>query len=126
MADTSHRSRTPADHTDLTPVIGNTISIYTWGFRISLALVLIGLVVGFIRDEPLTSSLGSPDQVFREFFDGHSNGILGVGILVMILTPLIGVTAIAINFFRINDRRFGLFATAIILILIGSVAFSYI
>lgn len=111
---------------NLSRLIHDTISIYTWGFRISLALVLCGLLVGLIRNEPLAEALGSPGHVFDRLVNGHADGFLGIGILAMILTPLIGAASIAINFFRIDDRRFGMFTVAIVIILIASVATSYI
>lgn len=109
-----------------TRVIGGTIHVYRWGFLISLVLLVAGIIVTFARGETMPDALGSPQHVFRQFLHGHGDGIVGVGVLVMILTPLIGVITLAINFFRVRDRRFGLITSAIVLILIGSVAFSYI
>lgn len=122
----SHNAATHYRRPDVQPIMGPTIQIYTWGFRISLALIIIGLLVGFLRGETLPDSLGSPGHVFRELSRGRGDGIIGVGILAMILTPLVGVSALALNFFRVHDRMFGWITVAIVVILIGSVAFSYL
>jgi len=122
-------SQNPSTHphqVEQETLIGGTIRVYEWGFYISLVLIVAGIIVSFARGETMPESLGSPEHVFNQLLGGHSDGIVGVGVLVMILTPLIGVITLAANFFRARDRRFGLFTTAIVLILIGSVAFSYI
>ncbi|HWV23337.1 MAG TPA: DUF1634 domain-containing protein [Thermomicrobiales bacterium] len=122
--DTTHGEH--RHHVQQATLIGDTIRVYEWGFYISLALIVVGIIVGFVRGETMPDSLGSPGHVYREFIHGHADGIVGVGVLVMILTPLVGVLALAVNFFRARDRQFGLLTTLIVLILIGSVAFSYI
>lgn len=95
-------------------------TVLTWGFRISLTVVLVGLVVAIARDEPLAAEMGSPTHVWNLLLDGHSNGILGLGILVMILAPVVSIASICLSFFRIGDRRFGLFSLIVLTIMIVS------
>src|SRR5699024_9392424 len=115
-------SSTPGtQQVDQKELVGGTIRVYEWGFWISLVLIVAGLAVGFVRDESMPESLGSPGHVFSQLAGGHADGIVGVGVLVMILTPLIGVITLAVNFYRAQDLRFGLFTTVIVLILLGSV-----
>ena len=100
------------------------IKVLTTGWRLSFALIIIGLVIAILRDEPLTAELGTLSQVLGELVTGHSNGFLGLGILVMILSPIVSAATIAVNFFRIGDRRYGLITTTVFVILVISIAVS--
>jgi uncharacterized membrane protein len=105
-------------------VTASAIKVLTTGWRLSFALIITGLVIAILRDEPLTGELGTFAHVFDELITGHSNGFLGLGILVMILAPIVSSATIAINFFRIGDRRYGLITTAVFVILMVSITLS--
>lgn len=118
----------PLNHSPYDPsiVTDDAVRVLRWGFRISLGLILLGLVVGLIRDESLGSELGSPVRVFEQFIEGHSAGILGIGILVMIISPIAATISITIDFFRVKDIRYGYLSLAVVLILLASIAWSLI
>ena len=103
-------------------VTRSAITVLTLGWRLSFAMVIIGLVLALVRDEPLRTELGQIDRVADDLLGGHSNGFLGLGILIMILSPIVAVATIAANFFRIGDRRYGLIAGTVMAILLGSIA----
>lgn len=105
-------------------VTKGAIQVLTIGWRLSFTLIIVGLVVAVTRDEPLASRLGSISQVLDQLVNGHSNGFLGIGILAMILSPIVAAGTIAISFFRIGDRRFGLITTAVFIVLLVSIALS--
>jgi len=98
------------------------ITVLTLGWRISFAIILVGLAIAIIRDEPLAAELGRISKVVDDLLGGHSNGFLGLGILVMILSPIVAAATIALNFFRIGDRRYGLISTAVFVVLLVSIA----
>ena len=122
--------RAPASHPTIqsrqvtAQVTAAAIKVLTTGWRLSFALIIVGLVIAILRDEPLSPELGTFRHIFDELITGHSNGFLGVGILVMILSPIIASATIAINFFRIGDRRYGLITTAVFVILMISITMS--
>lgn len=105
-------------------VTAAAIKVLTTGWRLSFALIIAGLVIAILRDEPLSPELGAFGHIFDELVTGHSNGFLGIGILVMILSPIVASATIAINFFRIGDRRYGMITTAVFVILMISIAMS--
>lgn len=111
---------------DSRQVTSAAIKVLTTGWRLSFVLVIIGLVIAIIRDEPLANELGTFSHVFDELRNGHSNGFLGVGILVMILSPIVSAATIAVSFFRIGDRQFGMITTAVFIILMISIGLSFI
>ena len=98
------------------------ITVLTLGWRISFAIIIVGLAIAAIRDEPLAAELGRIGKVTDDLLGGHSNGFLGLGILVMILSPIVAVATIAVNFFRIGDRRYGVISSAVFVVLLVSIA----
>lgn len=103
-------------------VTQGAITVLSVGWRSSFALILLGLLVAAVRGEPLAVELGSLPDVIDDLLGGHSNGFLGIGILVMILSPIVATATIAISFFRIGDRRYGLLSLAVFIVLIASIA----
>lgn len=108
------------------PVARGITNVYRWGSLVSGIVIVLGILVAIIRQEPLATELGAPADVFGQALRGHANGIIGVGILIMILTPLCGAALMTRNYFRIGDRRFGFIGGAIVLVLLTSIAASLI
>lgn len=120
---TEHPTTTPAP-LDPRRVTAAAIRVLTTGWKLSFALIILGLLTAIVRDEPLSSELGTFRHILDEVMTGHSNGFLGIGILVMILSPIIASATIAVNFFRIGDRRYGLITSVVFVILMVSIAMS--
>ena len=97
------------------------ITVLTSGWRLSFTIIAIGLVLAIARDEPLATELGQINDVLDDLSGGHSNGFLGLGILVMILSPIVATATIAVNFFRIGDRRYGMISSAVFTVLLASI-----
>jgi uncharacterized membrane protein len=122
--DIERTAPTTSEQIDASSVTAGAVTVLTWGFRISFAFIIAGLVLALVRDEPLAHTLGKPATVFDQLFEGHSNGVLGVGILAMILSPVVSALTIALGFLRIGDRRYALITGLVLLILVGSIALS--
>jgi uncharacterized membrane protein len=120
----THCTSTKPETFDSREVTASAIKVLTIGWRLSFALIIIGLIIAIVRDEPLTSELGTFGHVLDELLTGHSNGFLGLGILVMILSPIVSSATIALNFFRIGDRRYGFITAAVFAVLVVSIALS--
>ena len=103
-----------------------TAAVLTWGFRISAALLLLGLIVSAIQGEELHTSLESVPELASEISDGNGAGIVGLSILVMLATPIASTISVAVNSMRIGDRRYAAITTAVLTILIISAAISAI
>lgn len=108
------------------PLNLTTASVLVWGFRISAALLLLGLVVSAIQGEELHTSLESIPELAGEIADGNGAGIVGLAILVMMATPIASTISVAVNCLRIGDRRYAAITTAVLVILIVSAAVSAI
>lgn len=97
------------------------IAVLSTGWKISFALIILGLVVALIRDEPLTNELGSFRNVLADLGKGRANGFLGIGILAMIISPIAATLTIMTGFFRIGDRRYAFISLGVLVILITSI-----
>lgn len=101
-----------------------TVRVLRAGFRITVALVAIGLVLAIVRQESLPHDLDSPAGMVRDVVSGNPGGFLGLGIAAMILTPLAATITVMITFLQIGDRRYALITLAVILVLLVSLSLS--
>ncbi len=99
-----------------------TAVVLVWGFRVSAALLLVGLLLTAVQGETLHTSLEGIPDLMRELLDGKGSGVVGLGILVMIATPIASATSIVLTCLRIGDRRYALITAAVLCILLVSAA----
>lgn len=104
----------------------STATVLVWGFRLSAALMLLGLVVSAIQGEELHTSLESIPELAGEVADGNGAGIVGFAILVMLATPIAFTISVVLSCLRMGDRRYAAITTAVLAILIVSAAVSAI
>lgn len=107
-------------------IIAQTILIYRWAVIVSFAFIGAGFVIAVLSDEQVTTKMGTPAEIIDNVLNLHASGFFGVGITLMILTPIVMITAAAISFFRANDRRFGLITLSVAIILSLSIVISFV
>jgi uncharacterized membrane protein len=98
--------------------------VLTGGFMVSAVLVLAGLALTAARGDSLQTSLESVPDLLDEVARGRGAGIVGLGILAMVVTPLVSTIAIIAACIRAGDRRYALITTAVLIILALSAAIS--
>jgi len=96
------------------------------GFRVSVSIMTIGLILAVIRQEALPSTLEQPADIARGIVRADAEAIVGLGILAIILTPFASTIAIAIAFYRQGDRRYAAISGLVLLILLTSIGLSLI
>lgn len=99
-------------------------SVLQVGFWVSAGLMVLGIAIALIQQEPLPETLGSPRELVRALGDGKPGGIIGLGILAMILSPFASTIVIALEFLRAGDRRYGRIALLVLAILCVAVVVS--
>lgn len=107
-------------------IIQRTILIYRWAVYVSFAIIAIGFVLAIAGDQDVSAEMAMPINLLRQIFDLQASGYLGVGIGVMILTPIVMIADGAISFFRAGDRRYGLITIGVAIILSLSIAISFV
>lgn len=107
-------------------VVEQTISLFRGGYILSFTFVFIGLIVALVRNVPLASELGPPKELINLLLELDPNGFMGLGIGLMILTPIVMTVEVAINFLRGQDPRFAAISGLVALILIVTMALAFI
>ena len=97
-----------------------------WGFRASLALLGAGLLLSLARAEPVPHEAEPLPEVISLVLDGHGAGLLDLGLIAMVLTPVVTVLVLAAGFMRLGDRRYALISLVVLAILGVSVALALI
>lgn len=101
-----------------------TARVLTWGFRMSAALLLVGLILSLVQREALHTSLDDFSTIAEEIGDGNGAGIVALAILVMIATPIASTTAVVVSCTRIGDQRYAWITGAVLVILLISALLS--
>jgi uncharacterized membrane protein len=107
---------------DMAPIQETAARTLTWGFRVSAAILAVGLIVTLARGDDLSKDATSLTDLIPDLLDGEGSAIVSLAILAMITTPVVTVMMIAAGFFKIGDRQFG----RISLIVLGVLAVSIV
>ncbi|MEA2597240.1 MAG: hypothetical protein QOF01_3709 [Thermomicrobiales bacterium] len=130
MAEVSGKPATsaPSDYgeraRDLSPVYRSAITALSWGFRLGATLLTIGLLVAAIKGEALERRAKAFPDILPAVLDGKANGIVDLAILCLMATPVATVLTVALGFFRIGDRRYGVLSLFVLGVLAISISLS--
>lgn len=114
-----------SEHAATEAIIEQTVGVYRGGYILSFALVGIGLLVALIGDKEIAPELGGPVEIVEHLSEMDPNGFIGLGIGVMILTPIIMSIEVAMNFLMAKDTRFTLITAAVAAILVVTMALAF-
>lgn len=108
-----------------------TTVLYRWagrvlliGFWMSVALIGFGLVVAALRGEPIGSEVETLDRVLPDALRLHSQGLIDLGILTLLMTPGAVVVLALVISIRGRDLIMSAVTTLLVLTLVGSVVIS--
>lgn len=99
-----------------------TAQTLTWGFRVTATLLMIGIVLSAIQGEELHTSVEDIPTIVEQILDGNGAGVVALGILVMIATPIVSVLSVVFSCMRIGDRRYAVITSSVLIILFISAA----
>ena len=108
----------------LAPVYAAVSRALTWGLRLSGALLAAGLLLSALRGDSLSDQAEPLPEALELVADGRGAGLVDLAIIAMVLTPVATVLVLAVGFFRLGDRRFGLITLVVLAILGVSVSIS--
>jgi uncharacterized membrane protein len=94
------------------------------GVVLAIAIVLVGLML-LATGRPMPSGGLHPLQIPEELTAGNPAGFLGLGVLLLILTPVARVFLSILYFARERDRTYVAITLAVFLILIAGVAIGF-
>lgn len=82
-------------------------TVFKWGFRVSAALLALGIVVTLARGNDISEAATPLRELLPRLFDGDGGAIVTLSIVTMIVTPVVTVLLVALGFFAGGDRRYG-------------------
>lgn len=119
------RAAPPATgQSDLDPLYRSLGFVLTWGFRLTAALLALGLILAAIQGDDLSEESESLPNIAEHLLDGDSGAIVDLAIVAMVLTPVIAVVVVAIGFLRLGDRRYAVASLFVLAVLGVSIAIS--
>jgi hypothetical protein len=113
--DTEKEVDTLKEYDQLAPLVRRTLQI---GLTAAVVLILLGGVLAVTRP---SSKSPSDSGMFSRALRGDSGAILGVGLLILMLTPVARVLVLAIGWLRIGDWTFSVVAFCVLAMLVLSV-----
>jgi hypothetical protein len=108
----------------LAPVYAAVGRALAWGLRLSGALLAAGLLLTAFRGDSLSNRAEPLPEALKLVADGRGAGLVDLAIIAMVLTPVATVLVLAVGFFRLGDRRFGMISLVVLAILGISVSIS--
>lgn len=97
------------------------VRILTVGFWSSVALIVAGVVVALIGGRPLGDEVAPLVDVVPSALDLNPQGLVDLGILLMLFTPSFYVVVSLVIFLRQRDRTFVVVCCALLAIVMVSV-----
>jgi len=107
-----------AERRDLNALVHRLLVI---GLAISTALMVAGLALNLWRHQPLATTISGPSATFAAAIQAQPAGLLALGLLVLIATPIVRVIGSIIAFTFERDRRYALITLIVLSIVITSI-----
>lgn len=95
--------------------------ILTVGFWCSVALIVAGMLLAAVQREPLGDEVDPLVDVIPAALDRSPQGIIDLGILLLLFTPSVYVGVSTVIFLRQRDRAFVVVCCALLAIVMLSV-----
>jgi uncharacterized membrane protein len=83
---------------------------------LGLALVIVGSGIEITRTGGLPEETIPVSELLRRLLEGNGDAMLTLGILVFLAGPMLGVLALVVSALRQGDRRTGLLAMLLLII----------
>lgn len=102
-------------------IYDSAIVTLRYGFIVSAALLVAGIVWSITARHPLSSEVLPFADLPGALLDGDPTALIDIGILAMMFTPVAAVLAIAWNFARLGERKFVWLTLGTLAILVASI-----
>lgn len=84
------------------------------GLLLSVALMLVGLVLGLARHAGLPNGVVAPADLWGALLSGEAGAFLTLGLLTLIVTPFVRVAGSLVAFALERDLRYVLVSAAVL------------
>jgi uncharacterized membrane protein len=97
-----------------------------YGFFVAAGLFVVGVAWSVVERQALATDILPFQKIPGELLDGNPAAVIDLSILALMLTPVVTVLLIAINFYRLNERRYAVFALLVLVTLAVSIIISLV
>jgi uncharacterized membrane protein len=87
------------------------------GVSISAILLVLGLLIVLIQGTPLPEITPAPGKVLGQAFRANGTGLIYLGLLLLIMTPVARVAMLIYGYARMGWWRFALISLLVLLLL---------
>jgi uncharacterized membrane protein len=105
-------------------IYDHAIKVLRGGFILSAVLLAVGAIWSLIARQPLSTEVLPFRDLPGALADGDPSTVIDLSILCMMLTPVVTVLVIALNFSRLGERKFVSLTLGVLAILATSIAIS--
>jgi uncharacterized membrane protein len=105
-------------------VYEGAIKSLRYGFYVAAALFVAGVVWSAAKRQALDNTILPFEKIPGQLLDGNPAALIDLSLLALMLTPVATVILIATNFYRLNERRYALFAFLVLVTLVVSILIS--
>lgn len=105
-------------------IFQSAIKVLRYGFFVSAGILAIGVAWSLIDRHPLSTEVLPFQEIPGAIADGNPSGLIDLGILFMMLTPVMTVLVIALSFSRLGEKKFVTLTLGVLAILATSIAIS--
>jgi uncharacterized membrane protein len=102
----------------------STVQVLRAGFALSAIVLVLGAAWSIFDRHPLSTEVLPFRDIPGALADGNPSAVIDLGILIMMLTPVLAVVVIALNFSRLGERKFVSLSLGVLAILVTSIAIS--
>lgn len=102
----------------------SAIQVLRGGFALSALALVLGAAWSLVDRHPLSSEVLPFQEIPGALADGNPSALIDLGILFMMLTPVLAVLVIALNFSRLGERKFMILSFGVLAILATSIIIS--
>jgi uncharacterized membrane protein len=106
------------------PMYHAVAQVLKTGFRIAAGLIIAGLVIALVRQQPLETHVDPISKIPDALVHLRSSAFIDLGIIGIMLTPLASVFTILRTFISRGDRTFAMYTLGVLVILSASIALS--
>jgi len=87
------------------------------GVSMSAILLILGLLIMLVRDTPFPEVAPSLSEILRQAFMANGAGLIYLGLLLLMITPVARVMMLVYGYARIGWWRFVLISLMVLLLL---------
>lgn len=89
----------------MTRLYAGVIQVLTWGLRIAMAFIVLGLSIALIRREGIGEEVDRFDEIAGDMFRLQQEGFIDFGLILLLLTPAGTIALVLVHSIGTRDWK---------------------